>query len=55
MLDDEDAEFGKIHPSQRVYEIESITWPPKLIKTFHSFSSAMAWAKTEEMIIGEIA
>jgi len=50
----DDGEFGKIHPSKRSYEIETITWPPKPVKSFKSFQDAKKWAKRNKLEIGEV-
>ena len=51
----DNSEFGKIHPSNRTWEIETITWPPKTVGSFTSFKSAEVWAKRNKIDIGEIA
>ena len=51
----EGAEFGKVHPSEKMFEIETIGWPPKTIKSFNAFSAALKWAKCNQVEIGEIA
>jgi len=51
----DNSEFGKIHPSNRTWEIETITWPPETVKSFASLKSAKTWAKHAKIEIREIA
>lgn len=55
ILNHEDGEFGRVHPSKRRYDLETISWPPTVVKSFASSSSAKNYAKKHQLIISEIA
>jgi len=55
LVDHPDGEFGRAHPVRRSFEIETIEWPPKLVKSFGSFQAAKLWAKQNKFAVSEIA
>ena len=55
ILDHEDGEFGRVHPSKRRYDLETISWPPTVVKSFTSSLSAKKWARKKRLVISEIA
>lgn len=49
-----DAEFGRVHPVQKSWEVETYDLPPKVVAERRSFSAAENWITKNGGVVHEV-